>query len=364
MLNRLYNAALEHRRVAWKQAGASVTAYDQYRELTVLRSEDPDWRGLSVAVARGAIIRVDRAFNAFFRRLRGGEKPGFPRFKPVSRFRTIEVRGVQEGMVKRNAEGTRAWLQIKGLPRLKFRTRRPLPEGTLKGIQITRRPTGWYANLQYQVEREPMPEVGKAVGIDMGVRKRMALSSGETVAPRRVDRIREARLQRALSRKRKGSGGRRKVAASLARERFRNTVRNRNACHRLTTDLARRFGFIALEDLKVSNMTRSAKGTVDAPGKNVKAKAGLNRSIIEQTWGMIRQQLTYKAEWAGRRVELVNPKNTSRTCSRCGVIDQSSREGERHECRRCGMKMDADMNAAINILRKANGAREYRAALL
>ena len=164
MLNRLYNAALEHRRAAWKQAGVYVSAYDQFRELTSLHKDAPEWRDLSAPVARGAIIRVDGAFNAFFRRLRDGEKPGFPRFKSVSRFRTIEVRGVQEGMVKRNAEGTRAWLQIKGLPRLKLRARRPLPEGTLKGIQITRRPTGWYANLQYQVERQPMPEVGMALG--------------------------------------------------------------------------------------------------------------------------------------------------------------------------------------------------------
>ena len=319
---------------------------------------------MAIQVSRGVLRRVERAFQAFYRRVGRGETPGFPRFKPLSRFRTIEMSGVREGMVKRNEFGTRGWLAIKGLPRLRFRIKRPLPCGKLKGILITRKPTGWYASLQYAVEREPLPGLEGAVSMDMGVRKRLALSTGETIEPRAVDRTREDELRRKVSRSKKGSANRRKRVATLGRETYRNAARNRNACHRLTTDLVRRFGMLALEDLKIGNMTRSASETVEEPGSGVSAKSGLNHSILEQTWEIIRRQLIYKAEWAGMELEQVNPRNTSRACSRCGVIDAANRDGERYECRRCGLRMDADMNAAINILRKANGAREYLAALL
>ena len=130
-------------------------------------------------------------------------------------------------------------------------------------------------------------------------------------------------------------------------------MKNRNECHRITTALVGHYGVIAIEDLPISNMTRSARGTVEEPGQNVAAKSGLNRSELEQTWGLIRQQLAYKAERAGRRLVLVDPKYTSQVCSDCGVTDAASRNGKVYQCRHCGMRMDADHNAAKNILRKA-----------
>ena len=379
-----YNAALEHRKTAYKQSGVTVGLYDQNAELTQIRAEMPEWEDLAVQLSRGVLRRIDRAFTAFFSRIKAGETPGYPRFKPRQRFRTLEMAGVQSGMVKQSPDGRRAWLSIKGLPRLVFRTAgRPLPDGKLKGILLTRKPTGWFASLQYEVEREPLPKVIGSVGIDVGVRKRLALSTTETIIPRKLDRSRENGLRQQVGRAQKGGNNRRKRVRSLSRETYRNAVRNRNECHRLTTGLVRRFGLIALEDLKLRNMTRRPKPKsggrnrgsspiVSGPGnerspwpnRGVAAKRGLNRSILEQTLGLIRQQLIYKAEWAGRRLELVSAKNTSRTCSRCGVIDAENRNGERYECTHCGMKLDADINAAISILRRAHGAREYRAALL
>ena len=140
-------------------------------------------------------------------------------------------------------------------------------------------------------------------------------------------------------------------------------MRNRNACHEVTSALIRRFETIAIEDLAIGNMTASARGTVETPGRNVAAKSGLNRSILEQTWGMIRQQLTYKAEWAGRELVVVDPRYTSQTCSRCGVIEASSRHGEIYHCAHCGLRMDADHNAAINILLRAQGRGNDRPGL-
>ena len=119
----------------------------------------------------------------------------------------------------------------------------------------------------------------------------------------------------------------------------------------------RRFGLIALEDLAIKNMTRSASGTLENPGKNVRQKAGLNRSINEQTWGMIRHQIAYKAEWAGREMVVVDPRFTSQRCSECGAVSAEHRQRKRYNCADCGMTEDADVNAARNVLHKALAGR-------
>ena len=164
-----------------------------------------------------------------------------------------------------------------------------------------------------------------------------------------------------MARARKGSISRRKKVRSLSRETYRNTIRNRNACHRASTDLVRRFGRIAVEDLQIRNMTRSAAGTVEEPGKNVAQKSGLNRSITEQTWGILHNQLAYKAEYAGRGLIKVNPAYTSRTCSGCGVILKEKLETYRlFVCQACGLVMDRDLNAARNIEARAFGSAQAR----
>ena len=132
----------------------------------------------------------------------------------------------------------------------------------------------------------------------------------------------------------------------------------------MTTELVRRFGLIAIEDLNIRNMSASAKGTPECPGRNVAQKSGLNRSILEQSWGMIRQQLTYKAEWAGRELVVVDPAHTSQTCSGCGNVDRDARSGKRYSCALCGLEMDADVNASSNILHRALAAGNIAAAAL
>lgn len=374
----LYNASLQHWRDAYKSTRDnpkpdSVTAFGQFRLLTQIRKDDPEgWGALDRTVGRGVIRRRDRASQAFFRRVRGGETPGYPRFKSAARYRTIDVEDVSPSMVR--VAGTKAHIRVKGLPAMEMRCKAPLPpSASLKAIRITRYPIGVYASLSYEIEQEPLPWPRKgleAVGIDMGVNKRAALSTGERVPPVHADREREKRLQRRASRAQGGgdwakknpgkkwSKGYRKRARTLARERHRNRIRNRNATHRLTTAIVRRFGAIAVEALQIRNMTRSASGTIEEPGKGVAQKRGLNRSILEQTWGEFFRQLTYKAAWAGREVVEVASHNTSRRCSACGVVDGSQRKGEFYACRKCGLRIDADMNAAGNILRA--GLEEFR----
>ena len=345
---RLYNAALEHRRAAWKYR-RSVAMYEQFQELTAIRAEDEFWGSVSIGIGRGALCRLNRAYQAFFRRVKAGEKPGYPRFRASRRWKTIEIAGPTSAMIT-NKRGK--WVvKVKGLPILAIKPRRELPNPKApKTLTITRKPSGIYVSLGYAIETEPLPETGSAVGLDMGVAARVALSDGSFVERRRTDADNQANLQRRIARCRRGSNNQHKLHKQLARLRHRETVRNRNECHRITTKIVRSHDLIAIEDLKVANMTRSARGTVERPGRRVKAKAGLNHSIAEQSWGIIAAQLAYKAEWYGRTLVRVDPKHTSQICSGCGTVDPGNRRDRRYECRACGLRIDVDTNAAVNIL--------------
>ena len=348
----LYNAAVQERRDAWKMNQKSISVYDQMKQLTLVRQDLPEWKELDVKVGRGPLIRADRAFKAFFRRLKKGEKPGYPRFKPRSRYCTIELAEALPGMVKNTPNG-KVLLRIKGLPRIALRPSRTLPEEGLKGIHITLRNRRLTVDLVYTVEVKALPESAVAVGIDLGVNQRLTLSDGKIFEGVRCDRSKTRRLQQAVSRARKGSNNRRKKAARLASARYGDRITNRNQCHRITTELVRDYGLIAVEALRVPKMVRSARGTVAEPGTNVAAKSGLNRSIQEQTWGLILQQLTYKAEWAGRSYIEVDPKNTSRTCNQCHTLAPQQQEYRIFQCPECGLEIDRDLNAAINILKRS-----------
>ena len=351
---RLYNAALEEWRWAYR-AGVSVSLYSQHRELTTIRAEDEFWGGISLQVGRGVLRRADRARKAFFRRVKAGETPGYPRFKSSRRWHTIELANVDASMVK--DRGNCYAIRIKGLPEIRLRKGLALPEGAPKALTITLRGRRLFVNLSYEVELATLPRTEAVVGVDMGVSDRLALSTGEVVKRRRKPNKRLIRAQQRLSRCKKGGHRWRKRKLVLANQQHRERVRNRNECHRITTDLVRRFGLIAVEDLQIRNMTRSASGTLENPGKNVRQKAGLNRNISEQTWGLLRNQIAYKAAWAGREMVLVDPRFTSQRCSGCGVVATKNRQLKQYSCATCGMTEDADVNAARNVLHKALAGR-------
>ncbi len=190
----------------------------------------------------------------------------------------------------------------------------------------------------------------------MGVHSRIALSDGSFADHRQPENDKVATLQRRIARCKRNSGSQRKLYRQLARLRYRESVRNRNECHRITTEIVRNHDFIAVEDLRIDGMTRSARGTAEKPGRNVAAKSGLNRSIKEQSWGIIVSQLDYKTRWYGREFVKVNPRHTSQTCSGCGVVASGNRQDKTYNCGNCGLRMDADTNAAVNILRRGLSA--------
>jgi putative transposase len=324
----LYNRSLEQRRDIYRACGKSMSKFTQMKQLTRLRAEQQAWRDLSLQVARGVLVRLDRAFQAFFRRVKAGDKAGYPRFQGAGRYRCIELAEVTPGMVKCNR------IKVKGLPVIRLRPSRPLPDSSqLRALRLLMHGRILSVDLVYAEQVKPLPANAAAVGIDMGVNERMTLSDGSTVERRVVDRTLERRLQRAISRKLKGSHSRRKAVAAFARQKRRNAIRNRNACHRITTDLVRQYGLIAIENLQIGNMT-AAGGSY---------KKGLNREVLGQTWGVLRQQLAYKAEWAGRQLVEVNPAYTSRTCSACGFVVDKAKEYRLFVCSGCGHIQDRDL---------------------
>ncbi len=331
----LYNAALQERRDAYRQHGHTVTWVDQNRSLTDIRADWPEREGaVDRRVQPGVLRRLDRAYQSLFRRVKAGQKGGFPRFQSWHRYRTIGVEAPTAPMLRVRADGLKAWVKVKGLPTVIIRPSRPLPPAAaLKSLRLVSRRVGvmrevknrgkdklaWDVDLGFRVEREPLPKTPVAVGIDMGVTDRLALSNGELisgagrpgpessdsetrmcgiptipqegVAPHmaetpcaRVSRGRcfaaaphmaetpQLALEQAIARCLKGSRRQRKLYRQLARLRHSERIRNRNECHRITTDIVRRFGRIAVEKLAVQRMMKSAKGTIENPGVNLKLK--------------------------------------------------------------------------------------------
>ena len=198
---RLYNAAKEHRVSAWKHSTRrSVSYMDQCRELTVIRAQDGYWGDLSLQVARGVILRLDRAFQGFYRRCKAGQTPGFPRWTRARRWKTIEIAEPSPAMVTKRRG--KLVVRVRGLPKLRIRPSRELPDSKcLVGLTITRKPTGVWVNMTYAVEREELGEARhSAVGIDLGASSRIALSDGGFVERRPADDARKIELQRRIAR--------------------------------------------------------------------------------------------------------------------------------------------------------------------
>ena len=330
-MRHLWNAALEERIDAWRKAGVSITWVDQFKSLTEIRRDMPEYAGVSVAAQRSVLKRLDRAFAAFFRRHDAGQSPGFPRFR--SRHRGI--RSFEAPAPKIHKKGRWNTVSVKGIGKFRFAGE---IDGTPKVLRIVKTPLR--VTVQVVVEREAakVVDLRPPLGIDAGIRYRAALSTGHAVPGRRLDRSELKRRQRRLSKAGRGSRGRCRKRLALAREWQRVTERERGAMHELTARLVREHGArIYVEDLKIPNMLRNRR---------------LARSIAEQNWGTFVSLLTYKAEEAGGWVRKVSPHHTSQWCSECGALPAGklTLDQRTYECRSCGHAEDRDVNAARNIL--------------
>ena len=227
--------------------------------------------------------------------------------------------------------------------------------GTLKNVTVSRRAGQWTISLQVELDvPEPIHQANSAIGIDVGIARFATLSDGTGIEPAHAFRKWEKRLakaQRNLARKKKFSENWKKQKARIQKIHSKIANIRYDFLHKISTQLSKSHAMIVVEDLKITQMSRSAKGSLDAPGKNVKAKSGLNKSILDQGWGEFRRQLGYKHDWLGGIFLKVNPKHTSQQCHVCGYTDRGNRQSQaKFECLECGYMDNADSNAAKNIL--------------
>lgn len=243
------------------------------------------------------------------------------------------------------------------LPKMKQGIRyfdsRPL-SGELRNLTITREVDGWYCSIQTQQQvADPVHISDSVVGIDRGVANLVALSDGTLLEGMSftIERQKLARLQRHLSRKQMSSSNWKKQKRKIAKLHHSIANKRKDRLHKLSNTLSKNHAVVVMESLPVKNMTRSAAGTIEAPGKNVKAKNGLNRVILEQGWGELRRQLTYKLNWRGGRLLHVPAQYTSQRCGVCGHTEAGNRQTQsQFACNQCGHQDHADINAARNIL--------------
>jgi putative transposase len=363
----LYNAALEERREAWRMGRHQVTFYSQDAQLKEIRTDDLERYGRwSFNCERAAIRRLDRAFQAFFDRVKAGQKPGYPRFKGRGWWDSIEWpqgNGARWDSVP-HPKVTRVYL--KGIGHVRVHQHRPV-KGRVKTITAKREAGRWYVVLSCDdVPAEPLEPVGSAAGIDMGVASFLTTSDGSHVPnPRHLAATagRLAAAQRDLARKRRGSNRRRKAAERVARL-HGNVHRQRvDHAHQTALALVRDYDAIVHEDLQIASMTARPRPRPDGSGghapNGAAAKAGLNKSIHDAGWGIFLRILSAKAESAGRHVIAVDPRHTSQRCAECGHVAAGNRVTQAEfRCLACGHQAHADINAARNILRAGLALQE------
>jgi putative transposase len=367
----LYNAALEERREAWRKSRYRITFYTQDAQLKEIRAGDPDGHGSwSFSCERAAIRRLDRAFQAFFRRCAAGEKPGYPRFKGRGWWNSVQWPAGNGASWDSVPHPTATRVYFKGIGHVRVHQHQAV-RGRVKTITAKREDGRWYAILSCDdVPAEPLRPVNVAVGIDMGVVSFLATSDGAHVPnPRRLAATvgQLALAQRDLARKKRGSNRRKKAVSKVAN--LHGKVRRQRLDHARKAALAlvRAYDLIAHEELQVTNMTTRPRPRPDPNGghqpNGAAAKAGLNKSILDAGWGIFLRILTAKAESAGRTVIAVDPRHTSQRCAQCGHIAAGNRVSQAEfRCLACGHRAHADVNAAMNILRAGLARQEARQA--
>jgi putative transposase len=307
----LYNHLLAERRDAWEARQESCRLYDQQATLPTLKTERPSLASVQSQVLQNVAVRIDLAFQAFFRRVKAGETPGYPRFRGKGRYDSLTFPQVPVGC---RLDGEDKRLRIANVGLVKIILHRPL-EGT------------------------PLPATDQPVGIDVGLKTFATLSDGQEIANPRFFRAEEralAKAQRRLAKAEQGTPERAKRRKVVARVHERVAWRRSDFSHQHSRHIVDTFDVIAVEDLAVNRMTHNHC---------------LAKSISDAAWSQFTSLLAYKAAWAGRKYVAVNPAYTSQDCSRCGHRHKLSLSDRTYTCACCGLVIDRDLNASLNILR-------------
>jgi len=336
----IYNAALGERREAYRMRGNSLTYYQQKAELPGIKEAMPEFSEVHSQVLQDVVLRVDRAFQAFFRRVKAGETPGHPRFHGRDRFNSFTYPQYDNGACLDNG-----FLVLSKIGRVAVRWSRPLA-GTPKTVTISREADGWYVSISCaDVPVEPLPLTGQETGIDLGLASFVTLADGTMIHNPRCYREAERRLktaQRTVARRKKGSKRRRKAVKLLAKAHQKVRRQRQDFQHKAALHLVREYDTIYHEELQVANMVKNHS---------------LAKSIADAGWSGFLSILNHKAACAGRSVVAVNPAYTSQTCSGCGVIVKKGLSVRWHSCPECGTSLHRDHNAARNIERAGQALR-------
>ncbi len=344
----VWNLAVEQHR-HWRPGRVAAPGYlEQCRQLTAARAEHPWLAAGSQMVQQQALRDFTQAMAAFFDPHNPAGRPSWRKAGRDEGFRIVGRRGRQWDV--RRVSRHVGEVRVPKAGWVRFRWSRTVPPG-VKSYRVTLDRAGrWHVAFAVIPEPVPAPGNGETVGIDRGVAVSAALSTGKMLTAPGLSAGRRHRLRhlrRQLARARPGSNRRARVKRAVARLRAREADARKDWAEKASTGIARRFDLIKVEDLHIADMTRSARGTVGNTGRNVRAKAGLNREILRSGWGLLVRRLQDKAPG---RVEKVKPHYTSQRCSACGYVDAKSRESQaRFACTACGFVCNADVNAARNI---------------
>jgi putative transposase len=332
----------------------SITRCQQEAELKAIRATFPEYAAIHSHVRQDVLARLDRTYQAFFRRLAAGEQPGFPRFQGRDRYHSFTYKEYGNGARLDNGS-----LVLSKIGRVAVRWSRPV-QGSIKTVTVSREADGWYVCFSCaEVPTESLPLTGRETGIDVGLKVFLITADGQPVENPHHYRTAERELKKAqqrVSRRTKGSKRRRKAVQLLAKRHQHVRRQRRDFHHKTALALVHAYDTIYIEAIQPSNLSRRPASKPDENGtwgyahNGASRKAGLNKSIQDAGWRQILSILAYKAACAGKRAEAVSPAYTSQDCSGCGKRMQLSLSARTHVCTHCGLILDRDLNAARNIL--------------
>ena len=350
----LYNAALQERRDAYRMCHVSLNYYDQAAQLSAIKECREEYKDIHSQVLQDVLRRVEKGMKAFYRRVKNGETPGYPRFQGRNRYDSFTYPQGGYSLTHDNR------VSLSKIGSIKVKLHRPI-EGTVKTCTIKREGDCWYIVLSCEIEQTGThtPYTNDAIGIDLGLLHFATLSTGDTIENPRFFRKAQADLkqkQQKLARCKRGSHRRNKARLQVAKA--HRKVRNQRAdfLHKHSRQLVNTYEVIVFEDLQVANISKAPKPKQDENGvylsNGAAAKGGLNKSILDAGWGQFVSMVKSKAEEAGSVTVLtVDPKYTSQGCSGCGQVRKKDLSERWHSCE-CGTELDRDHNAALNILSK------------
>ena len=339
----VFNRALAWQNEQYEQDNSFKFSYTKIANLLPQWKKELIWlKECHSQVLQQSLKDLEKAFKNFFQ-----QRADFPKFKK---------KGVKESFrfpqgCKLEQQNSRIWLPKIGWVR--YRNSREVI-GEIKNVTVSQKCGRFFVSIQTEFESQIPVHKGGEIGIDMGIARFATLSNGEFFEPLNAFKTYKgklAKLQKRLKNKVKFSQNWQKLKAKIAKLHHKIANCRKDFLHKISTQISKNHAMIYIEDLQVANMSKSAKGTAEQHGKNVAAKSGLNRAILDQSWFEFRRQLDYKTQWQGGFLVAVPPQNSSRTCPCCGHISKENRQTQDHfECVECGYTENADVVGAMNVL--------------